>query len=300
VIAARSRRFIQLLAAATLAGCASTTTNTGGPAGPTPEPGTPNANPPATAGGGGGVMYGAVRDASYALERHDSLTIQLPGGANQQQLIDRTAFLRVAVVPDSSGYLATIVLDSIQASAGGVPAVPDSVIPARGTRWTASLTREGRLSALKADRSTTIGDQLGSTLRTLFPRLPVGGVKSGMEWTDTTDVPVRADAFDATEHSLTTYRAADSDDPQAKKAIKLESSGSYQRKGKGTQYDQQMEMTSSGTRSSVHYLNPDGTLASAHGSDTGDLTITIPAVGQTVPVKQTGTFSIRSLRPTKR
>ena len=241
-----------------------------------------------------------MRDASYALERHDSLTIQLPGGANQQQLIDRIAYLRVALAPDTAGYQATIVLDSIQASVGGVAAVPDSVIPARGTRWTASLTRDGKLSGLKADRSTTVGDQLGSNLRSLFPRLPAGGVKPGMEWTDTSDVPVRADAFDATEHSLTTYHSAESDNSQAKKAIKLESTSSYQRKGKGTQYDQQMEMTSTGTRSSVHYLNADGTLASAHGSDAGDLTISIPAVGQTVPVKQTGSFTIRAVRAPKR
>jgi hypothetical protein len=245
-------------------------------------------------------VYNPVRDVSYALERHDSLTIQLPGGANQQQLIDRIAYLRVALVPDTGGYQASIILDSIQASVGGVAAAPDSIIPARGTRWSASLTRDGRLSALKADRSTTVGDQLGSNLRTLFPKLPAGGVKAGMEWTDTSDVPVRADAFDALEHSLTNYRSAESDDPQAKKAIKLESTGSYQRKGKGTQYDQQMEMSSSGTRSSIYYLNADGTLASAHGSDTGDLTISIPAVGQTVPVKQTGSFTIRAVRPAKR
>jgi hypothetical protein len=250
--------------------------------------------------GGGGIKYGAVRDAGYALERHDSLTIQLPGGASQQQLIDRTAYLRVAIAPDTAGYVATIVLDSIQATVGGVPAVPDSVIPARGTRWTASLTPEGRLSALKADRSTTLGDQLGSNLRSLFPSLPAGGVKAGMEWTDTTEVPIRADAFDATERSLTIYRATESDDPRAKKAIKLESTGSYQRRGKGTQYDQQLEMSASGTRTAVHYMNPDGTLASARGSDAGDLTITIPAVGQTVPVKQAGTFSITLLRPSKR
>jgi hypothetical protein len=298
VIEARARRAIQVLAAVALAGCGSATSNTGGPSGPSPEPGKPTPSTPTTATGG--ISYGPVRDASYALERHDSLTIQLPGGANQQQLIDRTAFLRLTIAPDTSGYLATIVLDSIQASAGGVPAVPDSVLPARGTRWTASLTKDGRLSALKADRSTTVGDQLGSNLRSLFPTLPSGGVKSGMEWTDTTDVPIRADAFDATEHSLTTYHAVDSDDPQAKKAVKLESNGSYQRRGKGTQYNQQMEMSSSGTRSSVYYLNPDGTLAAAHGSDAGDLTITIPAVGQTVPVKQAGTFSVRLLRPLKR
>ncbi|MEA2713923.1 MAG: hypothetical protein QOK27_1884 [Gemmatimonadales bacterium] len=292
------RRALQILATAVLAGCGSATSTTGGPNGPTPQPGPSNPSLPAPAGGG--VLYSAVRDAGYALERHDSLTIQLPGGATQQQLIDRTAYLRVAIAPDTAGYVATIVLDSIQAAVGGVPAVPDSVIPARGTRWTASLTREGRLSALKADRSTTLGDQLGSNLRSLFPSLPPGGVKAGMEWTDTTEVPIRADAFDATERSLTSYRATESDDPRAKKAIKLESTGSYQRRGKGTQYDQQLEMTASGTRTAVHYMNPDGTLASARGSDAGDLTITIPAVGQTVPVKQAGTFSIILLRPPKR
>jgi hypothetical protein len=121
-----------------------------------------------------------------------------------------------------------------------------------------------------------------------------------MSWTDTTEVPIRADAFDATERSVTSYRATDSDDPRAKKAVKLESTGQYQRTGKGTQYDQQMEMTASGSRSATHYLNPDGTLAAGHGNDAGDLTITIPAVGQTVPVKQAGTFLIIALRPTKR
>jgi hypothetical protein len=292
------KRVLQLLAGVALAGCGSATSTTGGPNAPTPEPGTPNPGMPAPTGGG--ITYAAVRDASYALARHDSLTIQLPGGASQQQLIDRTAYLHVAIAPDTTGYIATIVLDSIQAAVGGVPAVPDSVIPARGTRWTASLTREGRLSALRADRSTTIGDQLGGNLRSLFPSLPTGGVKAGMQWTDTTEVPIRADAFDATERSFTNYRAAESDDPRAKKAIKLESTGSYQRQGKGTQYDQQMEMTASGTRTAVHYLNPDGTLASARGSDAGDLTITITAVGQTVPVKQAGTFSITLLRPSKR
>jgi hypothetical protein len=289
---------VAVLACLALAACGSTTTKAGGPGGPTPQPGPPSPGVPAPTSGG--VTYVPVREASYALERHDSLTIQLPGGASQQQLIDRTAYLRVAVVPDPGGYLVTIVLDSVQSAVGGVPAVPDSIIPARGTRWTANMSPEGKLSALKADRSSTIGDQVGSTLRSLFPSLPQGGAKAGMEWTDTTEVPLRADAFDATEKSLTNYHSFESDDSKAKKALKLESAGSYQRTGKGTQYDQQLEMTASGNRTAVHYLNPDGTLASAHGSDSGDLTITIPAVGQTVPVKQAGTFSITALRQAKR
>jgi hypothetical protein len=234
------------------------------------------------------------------LVRHDSLTLQLPGGANQLQLIDRTAYLRLSIAPDTNGYLASIVLDSVQASVGGVPAALDSIAPARGTRWTATLTPNGRLSALKADRSSTLGDQIGSTLRSLFPTLPPGGARPGMEWTDTVNVPLRADAFDAIERSVTSYRATESDDPRVKKALKVESNGSYSRSGKGTQYDQQLEMTASGSRSAVYYLSTDGTLFAARGSDSGDMTITVPAVGQTVPVKQAGSYSIASSRQPKR
>lgn len=277
--------------------CSSGTSGPNQPGTPSPEPGNPPIGTPPTEGG---IIYLPMRDAGYALVRHDSLTLQLPGGANQLQLIDRTAFLRLSLAPDTNGYLVTIVLDSLQASVGGVPAVLDSILPAKGTRWTGFLTPAGELSALKADRSSTLGDQIGSNLRALFPTLPPGGVKSGMEWTDTTEVPIRADAFDAIERSLIRYRATDSDDPRVKKAVKLESSGTYQRSGKGTQYDQQLEMTASGSRSTVYLMSQDGMLVSARGSDAGDMTITIPAVGQTVPVKQTGTYTITAFRPGKR
>jgi len=282
-----------------LAACSSGTAGPGQPGAPTPQPGTPSPGTPTPPTGASGITYLPVRDAAYSLVRHDSLTLQLPGGANQQQLIDRTAYLRVTVAPDTNGYLATIVLDSVQASLGGVPASPDSILPARGTRWTASLKPDGELSTLKADRNTTLGDQIGSNLRALFPSLPAEGVRAGMTWTDTTEVPIRVDAFDAVEHSLTSYRASESDDPRARKALKLESTGRFQRSGKGTQYNQQLEMTASGTRSAVYYLNSDGTLALARGTDSGDMTITVPAVGQTVPVKQSGTYTISSLRPAK-
>jgi hypothetical protein len=290
------RSGLATLACLAALGCSSATSRTGTPSGPNPQPGPPPPGPPAPSG----ITYAPIHDAGYALNRHDSLTLQLPGGASQQQLIDRTAYLRVTLVRDPAGYLATIVLDSLQSAVGGVPAVPDSILPARGTRWTAILTPDGKLSALQADRSSTIGDQVGSNLRALFPSLPPGGVRPGMEWSDSTEVPIRADAFDAIEHAMTHYRSMDSDDPNARKAVKLESSGTFQRTGKGTQYDQKLEMTASGMRTSVYYLNPDGTLASAHGSDSGDMTITVPAVGQTVPVKQSGSYSITSLRSAKR
>jgi hypothetical protein len=291
------KRTLAVLALLALAGCGSATTRTGQPDGPVPEPDptTPPGVPEPT-----GVIYRPVRNAAYTIERHDSLSLQLPGGASQQQLIDRTAYINVTLVPDTGGYQVTIVLDSLQASAGGAPAVLDSLIPAWGTRWTGALTANGKLSALAADRSTTWGDQVGTSLRSLFPTLPLGGVRTGMEWADTSNVPIRADAFDAAERAITRYRAVESDDPRAKKAIKVESSGSYQRTGKGTQFDQQLEMSGTGTRTGFHFLGQEGILVSARGSDAGDMTITVPAVGQTVPVKQTGSYIITSTRQSKR
>jgi hypothetical protein len=120
-----------------------------------------------------------------------------------------------------------------------------------------------------------------------------------MEWTDTTEVPVRADAFDASERGITTYRALKSDEPRARNAIKLESNGSFDRRGKGVQFDQQLEMSGTGSRTAVHFFGQDGILISARGRDVGDMTITVPAVGQTVPVKQAGSYVITARsRPT--
>lgn len=292
------KRALALVASLAVAGCSSATTRAAEPGAPTPEPGsteTPPGVPEPT-----GVIYRPMRNGAYTLVRHDSLSLQLPGGASQQQLIDRTAYLGVSLVPDTGGYQVAIVLDSLQASAGGVPAALDSLIPAWGTRWTGTLSANGELSALTADRSTTLGDQVAGTLRSLFPALPPGGVRAGMQWQDTTDVPIRADAFDAAERAITSYRAVESDDPRVKKAIKLESNGSYERTGKGMQFDQQLEMSAAGRRTAVHYLAEDGFVLSGRGNDAGNMTITVPAVGQTVPVKQTGSYTISRVEQSKR
>lgn len=244
---------------------------------------------------GSNVTYRAIRSAAFTLERHDTLDLQLPGGGSQVQLLDRTGFLHVSLAQAAdSGYTATITLDSLRVTASGVPAGFDSLTRAQGTHWTATLSPTGELSHLKADRSSSLGDQFASSLRALFPRLPAGGVRAGMEWSDSSSFPLRADAFDATEQAVTTYHAIDGTATGGRKAIRVESEGSYTRAGKGVQFDQEMEMTASGKRHAVHLISTDGVLVSAQGGDAGDMTISVPAQGQTVPVKQSGSFSITS------
>ena len=54
-------------------------------------------------------------------------------------------------------------------------------------------------------------------------------------------------------------------------------------------------MTASGTRTGVHRLSLEGVLVSAQGSDAGEMTISVPAVGQTVLVTRSSTYAVTPL-----
>jgi hypothetical protein len=278
-----------VLAAALVAGCASSST-TATPSGntPAPEKGKPGAEAPE--GKADGLMYRPAPAEGYRLERHDSLTLQYPGGAVQQQVRDRIAWFHVTVggTAGATSYPLTIVLDSLQALENGQPV--DSAIIARGTKWTGTLGIDGELSQLQADRGGSLPDELAGRLRLLFPRLPATGVREGMEWTDSSDYKLVADAFPGKETQVTTYRVAEGSD--SKNGVTLVSSGHYARSGTRQQADQSLEMTGTGERHGEHRISGDGTVISAQGNDRGDMTITVPAVGQTVPVKQSGSYSI--------
>jgi hypothetical protein len=288
-----------LLATVLAAGCGGATAGSAPTPAPAPKPGEAEAPAPTTPGRGPAVTYKAVRNAAYRLERHDSLSLQYPGGATQEQVRDRIAFLHVSLTesPTPGAYQVAIVLDSLQALESGQPASPDSLAAARGTRWTATLTASGGLSALTPDRMGTLPDELTGRLRLLFPALPAGGVREGMEWTDTTEYRLTADAFPGNERAVTTYRAAASDAPGMRKGITLQSDGSYDRTGTRNQGDQELQMQATGKRQGAHVLGLDGVLISARGNESGDMTITVPSLGQTVPVKQTGSYAITSSTP---
>ena len=287
-----------LLAAALLAaGCSSGTATSGGPGGPPPKPIDPDAPPPVEEGSGPAITYRPVSGAGFRLEHHDSLVLQYQGGQSQTQARDRVALVHVTIAqaPEKGSYRVTVTLDSLEAMESGTPVPPDSVAAAIGTTWSGTLSNVGTLSELKADRSGTLTDELAGHLRLLFPALPQEGVREGMQWTDSTRYPLVSDAFTGTESSVTVYRAAEKMDTDGGDAIPLETSSKYSRSGKRVQNDQELEMTAAGTRTGVHRLSVDGVLVSAQGSDTGEMTISVPALGQTVPITRSSTYAITPL-----
>jgi hypothetical protein len=288
-----------LAAALVVAGCASSAASGGGTEGPAPKPIDPNAPPPPEGGHGPAVSYSPVKGAAYRLEHRDSLVLQYPGGASQTQARDRVAFLHLTLAdaPERGKYSVAITLDSLVALESGTPVPADSVAAARGTVWSGTLSSVGTLSPLKADRSGTLTDELAGHLRLLFPALPQGGVREDMHWTDSTRYPLVSDAFTGTESSITVYRATDKEKTEGRDAIPLETSSKYNRAGKRVQGEQELEMTASGTRTGIHRLGVDGVLVSAQGSDTGEMMISVPALGQTVPITRSSTYAVTSLPP---
>ena len=281
-----------------LAACASGAGTTETPTTPAPKPGTPEAPAPPPGGRGPAVTFKSVQGTVYRVERHDSLTLQYEGGASQDQVRDRTAVVRLSLAPGATAgsYRVTIVLDSLDAMENGVPVPVDSAAAARGTQWTGTLTADGELQDLKANRQSVLGDELASTLRLLLPRIPQGGVREGMHWSDTTKYDLVADAFAGEESAVMAYRASDTD-MNGRDAIALESEGSYTRSGTRQQGEQELQMTASGTRKASHRVAMEGTVLSATGSEAGEMTISVPALGQTVPVKQSSTYSITAATP---
>jgi hypothetical protein len=288
---------IALLAAAVLAAGCSSATSSGGPEGPAPQPVDPNAPTPPGGGKGPAVIYQPVNGAAYRLEHRDSLVLQYPGGESQTQLRTRVAFVHLTLADDPAqgAYRISITLDSLEALESGTPVPPDTLAAARGTIWSGTLSNVGTLSELKADRSGTLTDELAGHLRLLFPALPQGGVREGMQWTDSTQYPLVSDAFTGSETSVTSYRASDKVDVEGGDAIPLETSGKYNRSGKRVQGEQELEMTASGTRTGVHRLGLDGVLVSAQGNDTGEMTISVPALGQSVPITRSSTYAVSAL-----
>ncbi|HEX2217757.1 MAG TPA: hypothetical protein VHG35_03075 [Gemmatimonadales bacterium] len=297
----RSPHLLMLCAAAlVLGGCGSATVSTEGqPGTPAPEPIDPSAPPPPEEGKGPAVTYRPVSGASYRLEHRDSLVLQYQGGASQTQTRDRVAYvhLTIAEAPAPGTYRVTVTLDSLQALESGNPVPPDSVAAALGATWSGTLSSVGTLSELKPDRAGTLTAELAGHLRLLFPALPQGGVREGMQWTDSASYPLVSDAFTGSEQSVTVYRAAEKEEVAGRDVIALETSSKYSRSGKRVQGEQELEMTASGTRTGVHRLSLQGVLVSAQGTDGGEMTISVPAVGQTVPITRSSTYAIASLTP---
>ncbi|HEU4697757.1 MAG TPA: hypothetical protein VFS40_01105 [Gemmatimonadales bacterium] len=281
-----------------LAGCGGATSGgaespapaSGQAAGAAAAPGVTTSN----TGRGSAFLYHAVPATRYAVQRHDSVAFQLPGGQSSSQLLDRTMYFTLALTdgqPGDSGYRVAIALDSIRSGATGLAAQVFQM--AEGTHWTAALSRTGKLSGLTADKTNEAVAQIGSTLATyFFPALPAGGAKAEAQWTRRDTTQVQAASFSLQEATTGTYVASAAPETAGRKTLRITADVAVAQTGTGQMSGQPVQVQGSGNRHQEHLLDVDGRLLQATGRDSVAMTYTVPAMGQSVPAVQVGSFTL--------
>jgi hypothetical protein len=216
----------------------------------------------------------------------------MPSGEQQVQILARTAFLTLTWVAADTGTKITTTIDSMVADSGlTIPAqLLDS---ARGTRWTALRPPTGGLIGITGNRSSLLGDQIRDQLVLLFPRLPAEGVRSGAQWTDSTQTPARVSAFEATEVSLSRSQAGEL---LSSGGVPIQVTMSRSATGEATQFGQAITINATGSDTLDYQFEKDGRVSQASGRRWTSLVVELAAIGQRVPANETSSVSMKLLR----
>ena len=220
------------------------------------------------------------------------MDLQLPDSSTQTQAYRWSAWIDTRTSAETNGYHLVLTLDSLEVTVSGVPLLQPALDSARGTRWTAHLAPDGKLSSLETDRQSSVARQFESMLRYLYPPVPGGEVRSGTTWTDSATVPTRAQNFDVQETGRTDYIVTGPAVHGDETVLVIGGNGTFTRTGTGSQYDQPMQYQSSGQRRVLFYLATDGTPAGAEGGEASKVTVTVPAVGQSLSADQRASFRV--------
>lgn len=261
----------------------------GGPA--APKPNIDPVRPPAATT----IFRLALEPAAhFVLARTDSTTVVMPNGGEQGQVFSRTLFLTMTARPGSAGQAIEFVIDSVQTDEIGLLPMA-SVDSLRGTRWSGVLSPSGRLGQLTASRATLLGIQLGGQLRQLIPFLPAAGVRAGDAWSDSTSDTVQVNAFGGRDSGVVHYTAGAHDAPPAPASLVVTADRRSTVTGSAAQGGGTLALAGTDSATTVYTLVAPGRLMAVEGSDLSLLTITVPAMGQTLPATQRARFTLTRL-----
>ncbi|HYU28926.1 MAG TPA: hypothetical protein VEK83_07855 [Gemmatimonadales bacterium] len=246
------------------------------PAAP-PPPGPPPAQPQGLRLGPSALRYMAHQSLHAEQELQGQTQVIARG--------TRLFFTATVVGPaDSLGYRLTFTIDSIALDSGTTVPPTVDLSAARG------LVYDGRLTPSGVSRLTLVSDstraapfvQLLGLLQTFYPRLPTRGLTTGVEWTDTTTTDDRV-VIDVKRQSINHSRAAISEDRAGIRALRLDVNSTYSVSGAGSQLNQPVEVTGSGTGMAHYFITADGRYLGGEGTDSSTITVKFPYQSAVIP-----------------
>jgi hypothetical protein len=201
-------------------------------------------------------------------------------------------FVTAAIgAPADSGLPTTFTIDSIVVDSATQMPPQINLSAARGYRITGRLLSTGEFITGPCDTSTAASgiSSLLPRFRSFFPRLPVGGVRPAMTWSDSTNVtdnPACSGGSSITTHSANQRTAAAWEDHAGSRALRLESTSNYRFNGTGQQSGNPFTIAGSGAGTGFAYFSSDGRYLGGEQRDSASLTIDLPVQGITIPRHQ--------------
>jgi hypothetical protein len=244
--------------------------------------------PAALPGHGPGIRLGpaALRYAIHTRRRVEQDAAGQPPTEMAYRVFVST---RVVGPPDTAGYAVTHTVDSIVPDSGTFVPPTLNLAAARGLRFTGRLAPSGEVRGITPSDSLqakTLGQVLGN-VRDFYPRVPSGGLRPGAAWTDTVTTAERGSGSEvvvrAVLQTATSEWQACSD---GARCVRVQGQGPYTVLGTGEQGGQPFELVGDGTRRASALVSADGRYLGGEVSDSANLSITLPAQGVTIPLRQ--------------
>ena len=224
--------------------------------------------------------------ATATMQRLDSLVLTLPDGSQQIQRAGRLARFTIEVGANNA-FTATLDTVALQ------PPADAAVAEAVGIRWTGKLTGAGQLEGLRISRSSGLGDDLTSMVRSLIPPVPFGGVPVGQSWKDTSSGAVKVGVFQVNERRVRSWAAGERTERNGLGVYPVRVREEFEQLGRGTQAGREMTLTAQGSRTGNYYVTIDGRVDGAALLDSVAQFITIPATRQTIPTMRYSRTTLR-------
>ena len=145
------------------------------------------------------------------------------------------------------------------------------------------------------DKDATETEEFSSAYRNFLPKLPAGGVKAGMAWTDTVRAPFSQGGIEGTTISTIASRVLGDTTLAGQKAWRIERTGTLSMSGTGHQSGADLILSGSGTANGVSYVAVGGTYLGATSTQELSMNIEVPAASMTIPIKQTTVTKIEKV-----
>jgi hypothetical protein len=271
------------------------------PTPPAPGGAAPATPPPPPAAPAGARPADVVRFGPSAMRYlvHQQIHVEQEF-QGQKSTVERgiSGYVSVTIVgpADSTGYPATLTIDSVAPDSGTLLPPTMNLSALRGLSLRGSLSATGEFrDAVPSDSglARTFAQLIGS-FQNFFPRIPPGGLTLGAQWTDTVTTTDRT-IVEVTTRSTTQSRAAAWEQRNGARALRLEVTSNYTLAGAGDQGGQVMEISGTGVRSGVQFLAADGRYLGGEARDSSAISINLPVQNTTVPVLQVSRSTVTVL-----